>query len=141
MFTHILVAADGSEHSFRACEKAAELASLAERNAVVELLHVEMRSRSVTDELEDEKPHPPAEEQQELFDEYKKVDIGPAEWKETVIMERENVASSIIDYTKESGADILVIGSRGRSSLQTMVLGSVSHKVMKYVEVPVLIVK
>lgn len=140
MFTHILVAADGSDHSFRACEKAAELASL-EEDAVIELLHVELRSRSVQDELEDEKPHPPAEEQQQLFEQYKAVDIGAAQWKETVIMERENVASSIIDYTKESGADVLVIGSRGRSSLQTMVLGSVSHKVMKYVEVPVLIVK
>ncbi|NJP39289.1 universal stress protein [Alkalicoccus luteus] len=140
MFTHILVAADGSDHSFRACEKAAELASL-EEDAVIELLHVELRSRSVQDELEDEKPHSPAEEQQQLFEQYKAVDIGAAQWKETVIMERENVASSIIDYTKESGADVLVIGSRGRSSLQTMVLGSVSHKVMKYVEVPVLIVK
>ncbi|WP_256592904.1 universal stress protein [Pseudomonas sp. 2822-17] len=37
--------------------------------------------------------------------------------------------------------DIVIIGSRGLNPFQEMVLGSVSHKIAKRVECPVLIVK
>ena len=37
--------------------------------------------------------------------------------------------------------DLVIIGSRGLNSLQEMVLGSVSHKVVKRVKCPVHIVK
>jgi nucleotide-binding universal stress UspA family protein len=38
-------------------------------------------------------------------------------------------------------SDLMIIGSRGLNSLQEMVLGSVSYKVIKRVQCPVLIVK
>lgn len=47
----------------------------------------------------------------------------------------------IIKYANEQQVDLVVIGSRGLNSLQEMVLGSVSHKVMKRVNCPALIVK
>lgn len=47
----------------------------------------------------------------------------------------------IVRYANETGVDIVVVGSRGLNSLQEMVLGSVSHKVMKRVNCPALIVK
>ncbi|MGM0899696.1 MAG: universal stress protein [Bacillota bacterium] len=37
--------------------------------------------------------------------------------------------------------DLIIIGSRGLNALQSMVLGSVSHKVMKRASCPVMIVK
>ncbi|WP_082446808.1 universal stress protein [Cytobacillus solani] len=48
---------------------------------------------------------------------------------------------TIVDYANKNGFDLVVIGSRGLSTLQEMVLGSVSHKVMKRVKCPALIVK
>ncbi len=47
----------------------------------------------------------------------------------------------IIRYANESKVELVVIGSRGLNPLQKMVLGSVSHKVMKSVYCPTLIVK
>ena len=48
---------------------------------------------------------------------------------------------AIVEYANKENFDLVVIGSRGLNSLQEMVLGSVSHKVVKRVNCPVLIVK
>ncbi|WP_090775496.1 universal stress protein [Shouchella lonarensis] len=50
-------------------------------------------------------------------------------------------AKTILNYVKEHPYDCVVVGSRGRNEWQMLVLGSVSHKLAKYVEVPLLIVK
>ncbi len=47
----------------------------------------------------------------------------------------------IISYVNEEHIDLLVIGSRGLNVFQEMVLGSVSHKVMKHANCPVTVVK
>src|SRR5690625_1123400 len=47
----------------------------------------------------------------------------------------------IIDYVKNHHIDHLVIGSRGLNTFQEMMLGSVSHKVMKHADCLVTIVK
>lgn len=47
----------------------------------------------------------------------------------------------IIKYANTKNVDLVVIGSRGLNSLQEMVLGSVSHKVMKRVQCPAMLVK
>lgn len=48
---------------------------------------------------------------------------------------------TIVEYANQKSFDLLVIGSRGLNSLQELVLGSVSHKVIKSVKCPVLVVK
>ncbi|SDN86230.1 Universal stress protein family protein [Bacillus sp. OK048] len=48
---------------------------------------------------------------------------------------------AIVDYANKEKFELVIIGSRGLNSLQEMVLGSVSHKVVKRVKCPVLIVK
>lgn len=60
-------------------------------------------------------------------------------YKTTVL--RGNPGPEIVKYANEQSVDLVVIGSRGLNSLQEMVLGSVSHKVMKRVNCPALVVK
>ncbi|WP_306301403.1 universal stress protein [Thalassobacillus sp. C254] len=48
---------------------------------------------------------------------------------------------AIIKHANNKSYDCLVIGSRGLNNLQSLVLGSVSHKVAKRVSCPVMIVK
>lgn len=50
-------------------------------------------------------------------------------------------SEEIIRYVNEEEINQLVIGSRGLNTFQEMIVGSVSHKVMKYVKCPVTIVK
>ncbi|QTD42999.1 universal stress protein [Sporosarcina sp. Te-1] len=52
-----------------------------------------------------------------------------------------NPSQEIIKYVNAQAMDQLIIGSRGLNTFQEMVLGSVSHKVMKHVDCPVTIVK
>ncbi len=59
---------------------------------------------------------------------------------ELVIFEGEP-AQGIVKYADASLLDHLVIGSRGLNVVQEMVLGSVSHKVIKEVKCPVTIIK
>src|SRR5699024_6933723 len=58
----------------------------------------------------------------------------------TIIL-RGKPGPEIVKYANEQNADIVIIGSRGLNALQEMVLGSVSHKVMKRVNCPALIIK
>lgn len=48
---------------------------------------------------------------------------------------------TIVSHANDQQFDLLVIGSRGLNTLQEMVLGSVSHKVVKRADCPVLVVK
>jgi len=50
-------------------------------------------------------------------------------------------AGRIVEVAKETGAHLVVVGSRGRTGLQTILLGSVAERVAQISPVPVVIVK
>lgn len=52
-----------------------------------------------------------------------------------------SVAESIISYAAEQKADLIVIGTRGRSGLKRLVLGSVANGVVAHASCPVLVVR
>lgn len=139
MYTKILLAVDGSEHSIRATEEAIKVASLSS-NAKITLVMVADYSNAKSDVLHSgssvelsmqrRKKILPNEELLQKNDIAYKVEIlhgvpGPA----------------IVEFANENHYELLVIGSRGLNGLQEMVLGSVSHKVVKRADCPVLIVK
>jgi nucleotide-binding universal stress UspA family protein len=51
------------------------------------------------------------------------------------------VAEAIVKAARDAKADLVVIGTHGRTGLRRMVLGSVAEKVARAAECPVLIVK
>ncbi|WP_153731815.1 universal stress protein [Sporosarcina obsidiansis] len=50
-------------------------------------------------------------------------------------------AQKIVQYADSTSLDHLVIGSRGLNAVQEMMLGSVSHKVIKEAKCPVTVIK
>ena len=52
---------------------------------------------------------------------------------------RQGQAATVLLHEAE-GADLLVVGSRGRGELASLVLGSVSHQCAQHAEVPVVLV-
>ena len=52
----------------------------------------------------------------------------------------QQVAVEIIDFAKESGVDLIVMCTHGRSGITRWVLGSVAHKVLTRAETPILLV-
>ncbi|PLT33708.1 universal stress protein [Bacillus sp. V5-8f] len=138
MFRKILLAADGSEHAFRAAEKAAEMATW--KKARITVLYVVDSSTSKNDVL--------LEGDRGAVNERRKQRLSPIE----NLLAEEDVeydikilkgdpGPAIVEYANQNGYDLVVVGSRGLNSLQEMVLGSVSHKVAKRVHCPVMIVK
>jgi nucleotide-binding universal stress UspA family protein len=134
----ILLPSDGSEHSIRSAEKAIELAKLYE--AQIDVLYVVDGSTSKKDVLQHTDKY--------VIENRRKERLKPIE-------ERLNQAGitykthtlhgepgpTIVDFANKGDYEYVVLGSRGLNNLQTMVLGSVSHKVAKRVVKPVMIVK
>ena len=50
-------------------------------------------------------------------------------------------AEAIVDTAEQQGCDLIVMGSRGLSDFSGMVMGSVSHRVLRHATMPVLIVR
>ena len=52
-----------------------------------------------------------------------------------------SIAGSIAEYAESEGVDLIVMGTRGRSNIKRMTLGSVTSNVVTYTHCPVLVVK
>jgi nucleotide-binding universal stress UspA family protein len=58
----------------------------------------------------------------------------------STVLSSEPVRQALIHQIKEGAHDVVVMGSRGRGSVRSVLLGSVSHYVLHHSPVPVLIV-
>ncbi|WP_261808042.1 universal stress protein [Paenibacillus sp. N3.4] len=52
-----------------------------------------------------------------------------------------SITKEILDYADEINADLIIVGSRGLSSISEFVLGSVSHNIVQHAKLPVLVIK
>ncbi len=139
MYKRILLAVDGSENSLRATDEAIKVASLIE-DSVIEIIYVVDFDKVKTDVLHSQT--------KAGLQNTRRKHILPVEakikdknLKYEVKIFNGYPGPKIIEYANDEEVDLLVIGSRGLNALQEMVLGSVSHKVIKRVNSPVLIVK
>jgi len=57
----------------------------------------------------------------------------------TIVLEG-NFSNSILSVAKEHHVDVIVMGSHSRNSLETIILGSVTEKVLHYTGIPLLII-
>ncbi|TYR81605.1 universal stress protein [Priestia megaterium] len=135
MYKKILLAVDGSEHSIRAANHAIQLASLV-KDATVEVICVLDFSKAKTEVLHKELKAERARKLKEVEEALRQANISYE-----IKMEHGEPGPTIVTRANEHQFDIVIVGSRGLNSLQEMVLGSVSHKVAKRVNSPVLIVK
>lgn len=58
----------------------------------------------------------------------------------STVLSSEPVRHALIRQIKEGAHDVVVMGSRGRGAVRSVLLGSVSHYVLHHSPVPVLIV-
>ena len=141
----IIVPLDGSDFSFRAAQYAINLARLTGGeilciHAIADLPYIEyMAPAGLT------VPRYIQEAKKQTDEWFSQVKSSAA--KEGVKITAEtifsppSVAESIINYASEQKADLIVIGTRGRSGLKRLVLGSVASAVVTHASCPVLVVR
>ena len=51
------------------------------------------------------------------------------------------MAGAIVSYAEGENVDLIVVGTKGKSGIKNMLLGSVAAGVVNYVHIPVMVVK
>jgi nucleotide-binding universal stress UspA family protein len=140
VFRNVLVAVDGSENAARALAQAAELARATDARLTVFtsvpdpsvwiLSAPGVDVAALTQDFE--------RAQQEMLDDA--VASLPDELTVTTVVAQGRAAEAILQQAADGGHDLIVMGSRGRGEVRSLLLGSVSHRVLQTSPVPVLVV-
>jgi nucleotide-binding universal stress UspA family protein len=137
MYRNVLVPTDGSEAADRALTRALELARAFDASVhvlyVVEPLQTaEYDAGAIYDALraEGEEATGAAAER-----------VREADLPVETAVEVGTPHTTILEYTGEHGIDLVVMGTHGRTGLDRYLLGSVTEKVVRLSDVPVLTVR
>ncbi|WP_301109864.1 universal stress protein [Sporosarcina sp.] len=135
----VAVAIDGSENAMRAAEHAVLIVRYLP-DAELEIIFVADLSKAMDERLHTYSPESMSLRREQKVHPVLKMAEDANIYAELTML-KGNPSQEIIKHVNASGTDLLVIGSRGLNTLQEMVLGSVSHKVLKNVSCPVTVVK
>lgn len=135
----IAVAVDGSKHAIRALEQAIRFAEMI-ANSQLFIIHVDHIEDVKNGRFSSSGKHGFFLKQAGLVKMiHEKMETKQLDWHMELL--KGNPSELIIKYVDNKQIDHLFIGSRGLNSLQQFMLGSVSHRVTKYVKCPVTVVK
>ena len=70
-----------------------------------------------------------------------KADKSGIRLRSEIIMAKRSAVRAMLDYAEEQKIDLIVVGTRGRSGIKKMLLGSVASGLVTYAACPVLVVK
>jgi nucleotide-binding universal stress UspA family protein len=148
-FSKIMVGIDGSKESVNAADYAIAIAK--RHNAELIAVHV------LTSDIGYAYSSPGVEsppltirevillaedEVKKWFDDIKKsADKSGIQFRSEIIMAKRSAVSTMLDYAEEQNINLIVVGTRGRSGIKKMLLGSVASGLVTYAGCPVLVVK
>lgn len=150
MFDRILVPLDGSEHSLRALENAIQIAK--KFGSKINLIHIySIVVPSVSPIFLSESAALAPEIATELGDAKRKVGediLTESERRvntegiqvEKLLVEG-HVVEKILETANKGGFNLIAMGARGLGRMKEVLLGSVSHSIVRHAKCPVLVVK
>lgn len=144
MFNHILVALDGSDCSHKALNLAVTLAK--EQGAsctvctVVDVVHAAASMTFATGDIVDEWIATLNKDARQIESEAVAKYAASGVSIDTQVLEG-YPAYALLDVAKKKSADLIVMGSHGRTGLKRLWLGSVAESVVQEATIPVLIVR
>ena len=139
LFKKILVAVDGSKHSDKAAQYARGVART--QNAELVLLHCPGNIPRLIGGAAREKLQQDLEEAgRQLVANYQNLCEG-FNVCYNIEVKIGDPANVLIKFAEENGVDLIVMGSRGLTDLEGLLLGSVTHHVLQRTCCPVLIIR
>ena len=148
-FSKIVVAIDGSEDSMKAAEYAISIAKL--YNA--ELIAITVLTSDIGYIYSSPGVESPpltvkeivllaGDEAKKWFDEIKeKANKKGIQLKTESIVAKKSLLNTILEYVEEHNINLVVVGTRGRSGIKKMLLGSIASGLVTYSPCPVLVIK
>ncbi|MGQ9721041.1 MAG: universal stress protein [Candidatus Jordarchaeum sp.] len=143
MYSRILVATDGSEYSDKAVQHAIDLAKSFGAELIV-ISVVNMESVACIEE-------PTSDiycQIQEKLEKRANDILDGVEKKATrenllvkKIVQTGDTAAVTVELAKREGADLIVVGTRGLLGVKRVTLGSSAEKIVRWAEIPVLVVR
>lgn len=143
-YQNILVPVDGSETSFAAVAKAAELAkAFGSRITVVQVLTLDpyIAAEYITANQTNDLIERARASIVKTLEEAKQKFTEQGVEAETKLLEGQVIAREITNAAKDLNADLIVIGSHGRTGLKKLFLGSVAQSILSEGTTPVLVVR
>lgn len=142
MYKKILVPLDGSKLAAQALDEALKLAQAFGSEIallqVVPFMPIYGSPELVTPLIIDEKQKEAAEQYlRGLAQELQQKGFRAS----ATVKTGQQVAAEIIDFAKESGADLIVMCTHGRSGITRWVVGSVANRVLVRAETPILLIR
>ena len=140
----VLVGIDGSSHSFRAAEYAMEISKkyMAKLFAVT-VTYVPTKSRVSQQEIiEVGAGLSEMNKAKTWFESFTQRAIqNKIDLKTELVNSQRPVDYVILEYAEKENIDLIVIGTRGRTGLSKIMLGSVASGIVTYSHSPILVVK
>ncbi len=145
-YKHLLVAVDFSDQSIRALQTARDIGK--RLNAALDIVHF-VPIRIIGIDMEG------MEAEASYIEELHKNDLEDARLKLDAFVKQHTTTEDDVTHhlysgeasaeintkAKETGADMIIIGTHGRSGLKHILLGSVAESVLRTADVPVLCVR
>ena len=140
----VLVGIDGSNHSLRAAEYAMEISiKYMAKLIAVTVAYLPAKSRvSQQEAIEVGAGLSEMEKAKTWFESFtQRAKQNKIELRTELVNSQRPVDYVILEYAEKEGIDLIVIGTRGRTGLSKIVLGSVASGIVSYSHSPVLVVK
>jgi len=141
---NVIVPVDGSKHSSKAIDYLITHASMFNgKGSSITLLNVQpdVIPPEVTQYIPKKSINDWYEDQSKVAVKLATQKLDKANIKYKLVKKVGNVAETILKEAKTSKADMIVMGSHGRSSLMNLIMGSIATQVLSQAKQPVLIVK
>ncbi|CQH57972.1 UspA domain protein [Halobacterium hubeiense] len=138
MYDDVLLPTDGSGAADAAVPHAIELAD--RYGARLHVLYVADTTEYSTVTFEDDVVDPLAEEGQSVVDEVVEK-AGDLNVEAVGVVMKGGAYETILQYVEDEGIDVVVMGTHGRRGLDRALLGSVTERIVRTSDVPVLTVR
>jgi nucleotide-binding universal stress UspA family protein len=132
LYQKILVPIDGSEHSKRALNEAIRIAKMT--GGTMTLLNVQSNHAKIPSAASNDATH------SIILNDSKRIAETEGVQADTLLQEG-NVVDTIVKTAKDGKFDLIVVGARGLSKFEELLLGSVSHGVLEKAPCPVIVTR